>query len=357
MEAGVKRKREPDHPRITYHAPGRTFDRLFKEESLRDLKDVVRKKLHVSSSNDIKLVQLRGNTEIDLEDDDDFDAFFSAAHHTSILNVRVIVAKGPQSEPSAVSVENSAVEDSGRNKELPKSVVSESQDEPGNPGATEKKRKEKENQSESTPHSQAESEHENRVEETVSTSSKDVEPPAKKRRVSFAAGDSESKKRRKKGKDKDSTTSEQGATLLPALPDQDSSSRPESLQDIAGKDAAITSLAPDTEQNKKRKQTDVNMSIPEKLGPTTSSERALKPKRKKRRKAGTDTDEDQSNPAPAPTEASTTESSNPLKQAGTIEKPQPKQKRGVTDANKPSTFEAQLASAVVEASDSEAQEE
>ncbi|TFK73952.1 hypothetical protein BDN72DRAFT_893419 [Pluteus cervinus] len=91
MEASKKRKRESDCPRITYHAPGRTFDRLFRESSLADMQEVVRRKLSVQSTAAIRLIQLRDGQTVDLDDDDDFDAFQSVARTKSVIDVRVLV--------------------------------------------------------------------------------------------------------------------------------------------------------------------------------------------------------------------------------------------------------------------------
>ncbi|KAI0256093.1 hypothetical protein BJV78DRAFT_1278655 [Lactifluus subvellereus] len=84
-----------EYPRITYQASERAFDRLFKgtnffgrsdldradsfvsdkEQSLEETKQIVRKKLGLSCDTPIQLAQLRGGKRIDLEDDDDFEAF------------------------------------------------------------------------------------------------------------------------------------------------------------------------------------------------------------------------------------------------------------------------------------------
>ncbi|KAF5380539.1 hypothetical protein D9615_004537 [Tricholomella constricta] len=89
MEKSNKRKRDADYPRISYHTSTRTFDRLFKEESLAEMKEVARRKLGLSSTTPISFVQLREDKTVDLEDDDDFDAFYSLAHSTNLVNVRV----------------------------------------------------------------------------------------------------------------------------------------------------------------------------------------------------------------------------------------------------------------------------
>ncbi|KAH7920778.1 hypothetical protein BV22DRAFT_1039425 [Leucogyrophana mollusca] len=85
----AKRKRDDDLPRITYHASGRTFDRLFKEKSLDETREVVRRKLGLQRGAVVKLKQLRGGKAIDLEDEDDFDAFRALARAVMSVDVRV----------------------------------------------------------------------------------------------------------------------------------------------------------------------------------------------------------------------------------------------------------------------------
>ncbi|KAA1474297.1 hypothetical protein DENSPDRAFT_323035 [Dentipellis sp. KUC8613] len=80
-----------EFPRITYHAAGRTFDRLFKEGSLAETKDVVRSKLGIGADVGLALAQLRDNKRIDLDDDGDFEAFKSVLRSTSHVNVVVSV--------------------------------------------------------------------------------------------------------------------------------------------------------------------------------------------------------------------------------------------------------------------------
>lgn len=93
MEASKKRKRDIDYPRITYDVADRTFDRLFKEESLDEMKQVVRKKMGYSSDIPLHLAQLRDGKTVDLEDDDDFDAFSAATYAVPVIVVRVTVGK------------------------------------------------------------------------------------------------------------------------------------------------------------------------------------------------------------------------------------------------------------------------
>ncbi|KIK98339.1 hypothetical protein PAXRUDRAFT_694919 [Paxillus rubicundulus Ve08.2h10] len=114
---------DDDLPRITYHAEQRTFDRLFKEQSLEETKDVVRRKLGLASGCIVKLQQIRGANFIDLEDgkstkaqregaeirwfvaDDDFDAFRALVRYSTTVDVQVTVEDSPGSlaGPSQVS--------------------------------------------------------------------------------------------------------------------------------------------------------------------------------------------------------------------------------------------------------------
>ncbi|CAA7259068.1 unnamed protein product [Cyclocybe aegerita] len=85
-----KRKRDAARlPRISYDAATRTFDRLFKEDSLEGMKQVVRRKLGVPHHVPVYLSQMREGKSVDLEDDDDFEAFKSAAYSASVMAVQV----------------------------------------------------------------------------------------------------------------------------------------------------------------------------------------------------------------------------------------------------------------------------
>ncbi|KDQ21923.1 hypothetical protein BOTBODRAFT_50448 [Botryobasidium botryosum FD-172 SS1] len=98
-----KRKRdsmgEAQETIITYYAPGKTFDRLFKETSLEETKQVVRKKLKLSQDAPLHLLQLRGEKCIELEDDDDFDAFRTLALSSISVDVRVSVPESSTNGP------------------------------------------------------------------------------------------------------------------------------------------------------------------------------------------------------------------------------------------------------------------
>ncbi|KAF9469963.1 hypothetical protein BDZ94DRAFT_1317052 [Collybia nuda] len=117
MERNKKRKREVDNPRITYHALTRTFDRLFKEESLAEMKEAARRKLGISLGTPIRLAQIRDGKFIDLDDDDDFDALYAVAHSTSLVNVQVTVG------PEATMPESDNPPKKQKRKEIKSAVV------------------------------------------------------------------------------------------------------------------------------------------------------------------------------------------------------------------------------------------
>ncbi|KAJ3748904.1 hypothetical protein DFH05DRAFT_615472 [Lentinula detonsa] len=118
-----KRKRETNAPRITYHTASRTFDRLFKEESLDETRDVVRRKLGLPDSSNIRLAQIRGEHTVDLEDDDDFDAFYAIAHSKLAIEVQVSIEDtSPPHARSSLShavVYQKAVSPTALNVDLP----------------------------------------------------------------------------------------------------------------------------------------------------------------------------------------------------------------------------------------------
>ncbi|KAI6135707.1 hypothetical protein EV401DRAFT_1897943 [Pisolithus croceorrhizus] len=102
-----KRKRAdagelPAHAQITYYAGSRAFERLFKESSLQELKDVVRRKLGLGSGVAVKLQQMRSNALLDLDDDDDFEALRARALRDtgSTIDIRVTVEEDRSEVPS-----------------------------------------------------------------------------------------------------------------------------------------------------------------------------------------------------------------------------------------------------------------
>ncbi|KAG1847919.1 hypothetical protein F4604DRAFT_1813894 [Suillus subluteus] len=111
-----KRKREEDQlPSITYLVGDRSFDRLFKEQSLEEIQNVVRRKLQLPSNSTVKLKQLRGSKVIDLDDDDDFDAFSARARLMRLVDVAVEISTPPVQEAmsSASTRETSKTSETG----------------------------------------------------------------------------------------------------------------------------------------------------------------------------------------------------------------------------------------------------
>ncbi|KAI6169446.1 hypothetical protein EDD17DRAFT_1518868 [Pisolithus thermaeus] len=97
MESNKRKRADagelPAHARVTYYAGPRAFERLFKESSLQELKDVVRRKLGLGSGVVVKLQQMRPNALLDLDDDDDFEALRAQALRDtgSTIDIRVTV--------------------------------------------------------------------------------------------------------------------------------------------------------------------------------------------------------------------------------------------------------------------------
>ncbi|TDL22572.1 hypothetical protein BD410DRAFT_208373 [Rickenella mellea] len=86
-----KRKMDEEYPRVTYLAPNRTFERLLKEQTLEETKQTVRGKLGLPSGSAVELSQVRDGMVIDLEDDDDFEAFVTYAHISGSVEVRALL--------------------------------------------------------------------------------------------------------------------------------------------------------------------------------------------------------------------------------------------------------------------------
>jgi hypothetical protein len=89
-------------PRITYQSSKRTFERLFKEQSLDETKNVVRKKLGLGHDAAVELAQLRDGRRIDLEDDDDFEAFKALTKTSLHATVVVVIPKDGHSSSAPV---------------------------------------------------------------------------------------------------------------------------------------------------------------------------------------------------------------------------------------------------------------
>ncbi|KAH9910542.1 uncharacterized protein B0H18DRAFT_1068146 [Fomitopsis serialis] len=75
-------------PLITFYAPGgRTFQRIFRDATLSQTKDAVRQKLKLSADKAIQLARIENGKRIDLDDDDDFDAFRIATRSKTAAEV------------------------------------------------------------------------------------------------------------------------------------------------------------------------------------------------------------------------------------------------------------------------------
>ncbi|KAI0256096.1 hypothetical protein BJV78DRAFT_1169164 [Lactifluus subvellereus] len=94
--------RQPNMPAtITYKVDmsQRVFDRLFKEQSLDEMKSMVCRKLGLDLTAPIKLFQLRSDVRgdewpimsVDLEDDDDFELFKNRASRMAHIEVKVVI--------------------------------------------------------------------------------------------------------------------------------------------------------------------------------------------------------------------------------------------------------------------------
>ncbi|KDQ57776.1 hypothetical protein JAAARDRAFT_275314 [Jaapia argillacea MUCL 33604] len=116
---GKKRNLAQDPPRITYHTPDRIFERLFKENSLDELKTTARRKLGLSADHPIQLSQLRDEKTIELEDDDDFDAFRVFSKSTSSMQIRVTIADGPSKEAEVSGAPKHKVHFTDTSKQAP----------------------------------------------------------------------------------------------------------------------------------------------------------------------------------------------------------------------------------------------
>ncbi|KAJ6587059.1 hypothetical protein DFH09DRAFT_1142441 [Mycena vulgaris] len=91
MVEGGKRKRDSSIPTLVYSSTGYSrFAKLFTETSLDEIKEIVRKRLQLSSVADFNLFY---DTDIALVNDDDFDAFEAHAHAQSAGSPVNVVVK------------------------------------------------------------------------------------------------------------------------------------------------------------------------------------------------------------------------------------------------------------------------
>ncbi|EIW63046.1 uncharacterized protein TRAVEDRAFT_17521 [Trametes versicolor FP-101664 SS1] len=89
-----KRKRDDDGTVVTFYTSNRTFQRVYKGQSLEETKTLVRTKLGLSEDASIRFSRLHEGRHIDLEDDDDFEAFRHLARYVTTLDVSVFIGNG-----------------------------------------------------------------------------------------------------------------------------------------------------------------------------------------------------------------------------------------------------------------------
>ncbi|KAI0702971.1 hypothetical protein C8T65DRAFT_741451 [Cerioporus squamosus] len=90
---GHKRKRDDEGTIVTFYAPNRTFARVYKGQSLNETRDLVRRKLGLSDDSSIRFARLHEGKVIELEDEDDFEAFRHLARYVTSLDVSVFVGQ------------------------------------------------------------------------------------------------------------------------------------------------------------------------------------------------------------------------------------------------------------------------
>ncbi|KAI0371120.1 hypothetical protein BV20DRAFT_1051871 [Pilatotrama ljubarskyi] len=107
---GHKRKRDDEGTVVTFYAPDRTFQRVYKGQSLEETKSLVRKKLGLPEDASLRFSRLHEGRHIDLEDDDDFEAFRHQARYVPSLDVSVFVGNhGPSLFTQQPSVEAATI--------------------------------------------------------------------------------------------------------------------------------------------------------------------------------------------------------------------------------------------------------
>ncbi|TFK94587.1 hypothetical protein K466DRAFT_657619 [Polyporus arcularius HHB13444] len=106
---GHKRKRDDEGTVVTFYAPNRTFARVYKGQSLSETREIVRRKLGLSDDTSIRFARLHEGKVIELDDDDDFEAFRHLARYVTSLDVSVFVGQdGPPIFTGQRSRESSA---------------------------------------------------------------------------------------------------------------------------------------------------------------------------------------------------------------------------------------------------------
>nr|VWO98373.1 Plp [Ganoderma boninense] len=121
---GHKRKRDDEGTIVTFYAPDRTFARVYKGQSLEETKNLVRKKLGLSDDTSLRFARLHEGKVIELDDDEDFEAFRHIARSVSTLDVSVFVGQnGPSVFTQQASQQASTNSKRGKNRRANAAIV------------------------------------------------------------------------------------------------------------------------------------------------------------------------------------------------------------------------------------------
>ncbi|PIL34194.1 hypothetical protein GSI_03905 [Ganoderma sinense ZZ0214-1] len=121
---GHKRKRDDDGTVVTFYAPDRTFARVYKGQSLEETKDLVRRKLGLSEDTSLRFARLHEGKVIELDDDEDFEAFRHIARYVSTLDVSVFIGQnGPSIFSQQSSQESTTNPKRGKNRRAKVPIV------------------------------------------------------------------------------------------------------------------------------------------------------------------------------------------------------------------------------------------
>ncbi|PPR00987.1 hypothetical protein CVT24_000281 [Panaeolus cyanescens] len=255
METPKKRKREPDTLRVTYDAETRTFDRLFKEHSLEEMKAVIRKKMALPSSEKLHLYQVRDGKSIDLEDAEDFEAFAASARISATATVRVVIG-GKACQSGVPNLNGIQVPHKSKTKKQSEpsqqtpSVASPAPDSngtsPDSPRPAKKRRVSFVEATSSPPASTAKAASKERKDDSPSTS-----PPAPISKSSSEGAVDDKKKKRKKKK-------KSGSPVLNVQPEALNTAELSSQAAETAISNDQTSVNPPPKTSKKRPRTDAN---------------------------------------------------------------------------------------------------
>ncbi|KAM5533338.1 hypothetical protein V8D89_013012 [Ganoderma adspersum] len=121
---GHKRKRDDDGTVVTFYAPNRTFARVYKGQSLEETRGLVRRKLGLSEDTALRFARLHEGKVIELDDDEDFEAFRHLARHVHTLDVSVFVGQnGPSIFTQQFPRESSTNPKGSKNRPTNPSIV------------------------------------------------------------------------------------------------------------------------------------------------------------------------------------------------------------------------------------------